>query len=86
MNYEYYDPYYPYYWGNGPWYLDSGATSHVASDIQKLDSSPSSSGVEIQEIKTGGGESHLVRGTGSATVQTESGAIKLKDVQYVPSM
>ena len=82
---DWYDPYYNY-WGNGPWYLDSGASSHVAADSDKLDHPPSSSGVEIREIKTGGGESHPVQGTGSATVQTNNGAIKLKSVKYVPSM
>ena len=79
-----YDPY--NYWENGPWYLDSGATCHIAADYQKLDRPPTSSSVEISEIKTGGGESHTVAGTSSATMTTESGAIKLKSVKYVPSM
>ena len=74
------------HWGNGPWYLDSGATGHIAADYQKLDHSPTSSGVEINEIKTSGGESHVVAGTSSATVTIESGAIKLKSVKYVLSM
>ena len=74
------------HWGNGPWYLDSGATGHIAADYQKLDHPPTSSGVEISEIKTDGGESHAVARTSSATVTTESGAIKLKSVKYVPSM
>ena len=79
--------YNPYnHWGNGPWYLDSGATCHIAANYQKLDHPPTSFGVEISEIKTGGGESHAVAGTSSATVTTESGAIKLKSVKYVPSM
>jgi len=79
-----YNPY--YYWGNGPWYIDSGATTHIASDPQKLDRAPTTSGIEINEIKTGGGESHLVKGSNSATIQTENGAIKLKNVKYVPNM
>ena len=79
--------YNPYnHWGNGPWYLDSGAIGHIAVDYQKLDRPPTSSGVEISEIKTDGGESHTIAGTSSATVTTESGAIKLKSVKYVPSM
>ena len=85
LDYAWYDPYY-YSWDDMLWYLDSGATSHIASDPHKLDDQPSSSGVEISEIKTGGGESHHVRGNGTATVQTENGAIKLKSVKYVPSM
>ena len=52
----------------------------------KLDHSPTSSGVEIKEIKTGGGESHPIEGTGTTTVQTSNGAIKLKSVKYIPSM
>ena len=34
-SYYYYDPYYPM--DHNPWYVDSGATAHVASDIDKLD-------------------------------------------------
>ena len=82
---DWYDPYYNY-WGNGPWYLDSGASSHIAADLDKLDHPPTSSGVEICEIKTREGESHSVQGTGTATVQTNNGAIKLKSVKYVLSM
>ena len=82
---EWYDPNYRH-WDNGPWYLDSGVSSHIASDSGKMDHYPTSSGVEISEIKTGGGESHHVKGTGTATVHTENGAIKLKLVKYVPSM
>lgn len=75
-----------YYWGSGPWYLDSGANSHIAADFQKLDQLSYSSSVEICKIKTRRGESHLVRGSGSTIVQTQSGEIKLKPVKYVPSM
>ena len=82
----YYDPYYYGSWDNGPWYLDSGATGHIVADYHKLDSRPSTSGVEISEMKTGGGESHAVVGQGNATVKTPTGEIKLKPVKYVPSM
>ena len=82
---EWYDPSY-HHWGNGSWYLDSGASSHIASDSDKLDHYPSSSGVEISEIKTRGGESHPIKGTGTTTVHTNNGAIKLKSIKYVPSM
>ena len=85
--YEEYNPYYnPYYWDSGPWYLDSGATRHIAADMQKLDQPYTSIGVEITEVKTGGGESHVIHGTGTATVNTEDGSIKLKSVKYIPSM
>ena len=82
---EWYDQNY-HYWDNGPWYLDSGASSHIASNPGKMDHYPTSSGVAISEIKTGGGESHPVKGTGIATIHTENGAIMLKSVKYVPSM
>ena len=82
---EWYDPSY-HHWGNGPWYLDSGVSSHIASDPDKMDHYPTSFGVEISEIKTGGGESHPVKGTCTATIHTDNGAIKLKSVKYVPSM
>lgn len=82
-----YDTYYdPYYYDNGPWYLNSGALGHVAADAQKLDYPYTSSGVEISENKTGGGESHAIHGTSSATMNTSDGAIKLKLVKYVHSM
>lgn len=71
---------------NGPWYLDSGATGHIAADHQKLDSISSSSNLENSEIKIGGGESHPIRGSGLATVQTATGEIKVNPVKYVPSM
>ena len=81
---QYHDPY--YHWGHGPWYLDSGASRHIAADYNKLDPNSSSSGVQINETRTGGGEPHVVKGSGTATVSTKLGAIKLKEVQYVPSM
>ena len=54
--------------------------------MQKLDQPYTSTGVEITEVKTGGGESHAIHGTGTTTVNTEDGSIKLKSVKYVPSM
>jgi len=59
---------------------------HIAADYHKFDQQPSSSDVEISEIKTKGGEYHPIKGSGNATVKTESGTIKLKSVSYVPSM
>ena len=84
---EMFDDYYTYYdeYGNGPWYFDSGASGHIAADAQKLDAEPSSSGAD-HDVKTGGGESHPVRGTSSSTLCTTSGEIKLTNVRYVPSM
>jgi hypothetical protein len=80
---EYWDGYgYSY----GPWYLDSGASGHIAADSSKIDQSQLTSGVQIQEVRTGGGKPHTVRGTGTATVKTNSGEIKLTNVKYVPSM
>ena len=87
MQHEEYDGFCDYnYYDNDPWYLDSGATGHIAADHHKLEHSQSRPGIEIIEVKTGGGESHAVCGTGSATVNTEDGSIKLKSVKYVPSM
>jgi hypothetical protein len=76
---------YPNYYGHGPWYMDSGATGHVASESHKLDPGSTSS-VRIQEVRTRGGESQSVHGVGTATVNTSSGEIKLTDVKYVSTM
>jgi hypothetical protein len=45
-----------------------------------------SSNLQICEVRSGGGESHAVKHTGSSTVRTNSGEIKLTNVKYVPSM
>jgi hypothetical protein len=37
-------------------------------------------------VRTGGGESHAVKGSSTATVKTNSGEINLTNVKYVPSM
>ena len=66
--------------------MDSGASRHIAADYNKLDPNSSSLGVQINEIRTGGGEPHAVKGFGTAIVSTKSSVIKLKEVQYVPSM
>jgi histone deacetylase 1/2 len=85
--YQYDQPYYEYhdYSAISPWYIDSGATSHIASDVNKLDYPPTQSSYH-SNVKTGGGESHAVRGTGTSTLQTDSGEIKLENVCYVPSL
>ena len=81
------DPHYydPTYYDYNPWYLDSGATSHVASEVNKLDYPVSQNSIE-STVKTGGGESHPVHGTGTSTLNTSFGEIKLQNVRYVPSL
>jgi hypothetical protein len=37
-------------------------------------------------VRTGGGESHAVKGSSTATVKTNSGEINLTNVKYVPSI
>ena len=39
-----------------------------------------------QEVKIGGGMSHIIKGIGSSTVKIVFSKIKLKHVKYVPSM
>ena len=67
------------------WYLDSGASAHIATDRSKLDTEPSTSRSR-RDVKTGGGEKHTIRGTDSSTLRTSAGKIKLDNVHYVPSM
>ena len=83
----YHGQYYQAHGHNGtqPWYIDSGATSHVASDINKLDYVPNQTSFH-SEVKTGGGESHPVHGIATSTLHTSTGEIKLENVRYVPSL
>lgn len=69
--------------GDSSWYIDSGATTHIASDSSKLDDVSNLYGPNC-DVKTGGGESHSVVGTGTSTVRTSAGKIKLENVRYVP--
>jgi hypothetical protein len=66
--------------------MDSGASGHIVSDSEKFQQTQHSSGPQIREIRTGGGESHPVVSTGTSSVRTDSGVIKLANVKYVPSM
>ena len=65
--------------------MDSSASRHIALDQKKInqftnvDSSSS-------EVKSGGGESHVIQGTGTSIVQIDSSVIKLTKVKYVLSM
>jgi hypothetical protein len=68
------------YYGASPWYMDSGASGHVAGDIQQLDHFQANS--SFQGVQTARGEKH---GTGTTTVKTTSREIKLENVMYVPS-
>jgi hypothetical protein len=66
------------------WYMDNGATTHVAGDYHNFEYiHPSSS---IQEVRIAGGETHGIEGLGSSTVKTKTGEIKLINVKYVPSL
>ena len=69
---------------NSPWYMDSGATTHVTgTKAQLTELTESSTG---RGIRAAGGENHAVHGIGNASVNTESGAINMTNVLYVPSL
>ena len=91
FGYNQFDPYYynsPDMYSQAdtnPWYIDSGATSHIAADTRKLDSVPVSSRYH-SIVRTGGGESHPVNGSGTSTIQTSTCEIKIKNVRYVQTM
>ena len=69
---------------NTPWYMDSGASTHVTGSKANLSQlTESSSG---RGIRAAGGENHAVQGIGNASVRTESGEINLTNVLYVPSL
>ena len=66
--------------------MDSGASRHIVFDSEKFHHTPYSSGPHICEIRTRGGESHPVISTGTSSMRTDSGKIKLSNIKYVPSM
>ena len=82
-SFYYYDPYYQMDYIS--WYVDSGVTAYVASDIDKLDHPPNFSSYN-HVVKTSGGEYDFVEGTGTSTIHANAGEIKLDNVCYVPSM
>jgi hypothetical protein len=57
------------------WYVDFGASSHLTGDSSNLDLDTHSS--SSQTVSTADGVSHPVRGSGSASVSSSSGSIKL---------
>jgi transposase InsO family protein len=65
------------------WYMDSGASGHVAANFQSLDQLQL--GTSGQGIRAAGGETDTVQGSGSTSVKTSTGEIKLTDVKYMPS-
>lgn len=65
------------------WYLDFGAIRHVTGDKDTID--------EIKEVESGTitttrREKHKILGIGDAKLCIHSGAIKLKEVLYVPTL
>jgi hypothetical protein len=69
------------YYDDNPWYMDSGATSHVTGNRINLEElHPCSSS---QGIMTVGGETHPIQGSSNSNFQTPAGSIKLSNVKYV---
>ena len=64
------------------WYMDSGATDHITSDLEKL---------TVRERYTGGDQIHTANGSGMsidhigyATISTPDRNLHIKDVLHVP--
>jgi histone deacetylase 1/2 len=72
------------YGGDGDWFLDTGATSHMASHpgILSTLSSPSSA----SHIIVGNGAPLPVHATGHASIPTPSSSIQLRNVLISPSL
>jgi len=66
--------------------MNSKASGHVVVNYGKLDLQTSTLRVQINEICIGGGESHPMRSSSIAIVQTNTSAIKLKEIRYVPNI
>ena len=72
----------PHYGVDTNWYMDSGATDHITSDLEKL---------TVRERYTGGDQIHTANGSGMsidhigyATISTPDRNLHLKDVLHVP--
>ncbi|KAJ3701404.1 hypothetical protein LUZ61_005109 [Rhynchospora tenuis] len=69
---------------NSAWYIDSGATTHVTSDINNLSSSQSYNGPDAVHIGNGSGLS--IAHIGFAQIDTGFRPIKLTNVLHVPEI
>lgn len=66
------------------WYLDSGASNHVASDLGKLSLKGTRS--FLQHVVVGNGEKLPITCMGTAYLNTKNGSLALKDILCVPLM
>ncbi|XP_074303187.1 uncharacterized protein LOC141637580 [Silene latifolia] len=67
---------------DGPWFMDTGASSHLTSDAGTLISPSSAS--NIRSILVGNGNSIPVRGSGTATLPAKDRTLYLTNVLYTP--
>ncbi|XP_074283909.1 uncharacterized protein LOC141608456 [Silene latifolia] len=67
---------------DGPWFMDTGASSHLTSDAGTLISS--SNAHKIRSILVGNGHSIPVRGSGTSTLNAKDRTLFLTNVLYTP--
>ncbi|XP_074293345.1 uncharacterized protein LOC141620346 [Silene latifolia] len=65
-----------------PWYMDTGASSHLASDPGMISSPLNSS--KIRSIYVGNGNSIPVLGSGTTNLPTNNRTLQLKNVLHTP--
>ncbi|KAJ3676869.1 hypothetical protein LUZ60_002593 [Juncus effusus] len=66
------------------WYLDSGASNHMTSDLTSLTSHHPYSGNDL--IKVGNGAGILIHNIGTTTLKCTYGSLTLKNVFHVPKI
>jgi histone deacetylase 1/2 len=70
--------------GGGDWFMDTGATSHMASGAGILNSTPTPT--VHRHITVGNGQSIPIEGTGHATVPTSSSPLQLRNILIAPNL
>nr|CDH30699.1 putative Ty1-copia-like retrotransposon [Cercis chinensis] len=70
--------------GETPWFLDTGATHHVTSDLANLSLHNPFSGDD--KVIVGNGKGLYVLHTGHSSIPTSQGALLLKNVLHVPKI
>ena len=68
--------------GSEPWYMDTGASSHLTADRGMISSPLNVS--KIRSIYVGNGHSITVKGSGTSTIPTDTRTLNLNTILHTP--